>query len=161
MRNFLESKVFKTILWGLGILIVALFIFQAGMAVGFHRAEFSYRWGDNYYRTFGGHPGNFMIRVPHDREFPNAHGTIGKIIKVDLPIILISDRENVEKAVAIASTTEIRRFRDAIAPTDLSVGEFAVVIGSPNEKGQINAELIRLLPEPPVGESATGTVLHW
>ena len=38
--------------------------------------------------------------------------------------------------------------RDEIKISDLKIGDFIVVIGSPNTDGQVEAKFIRLMPEP-------------
>ena len=48
LKNFVESKKFNTLVYGFLVAVIALLIFQAGVFVGFHKASFSYRWGDNY-----------------------------------------------------------------------------------------------------------------
>jgi len=153
-KNFLQSSKAKHILAGIGIAVIALFIFQAGIFVGYKKAAFSFRSGDNFYRTFG----------ERDRGFPdpirggmglnmmdptNAHGTIGKIASIALPKIIIADRDGVEKTVLIDNKTDIRRFRDSIKPEELTAGDFVTVIGEPNDAGQIEARLLRIMPNPP------------
>ncbi len=116
---------------------VCLGIFQAGMSVGFHKAMFERNSDRHYVENFG--PSRFM----------NAHGTVGKIISVSLPSIVVSDRGNTEKSVIIASTTDVREQQNEIAPSSLVPGMFVVVIGDPTDQGQITAKLIRVLPQPP------------
>jgi hypothetical protein len=136
---------YKKILWGIGIFIAALIIFQAGMFVGFRRASFSYGLGDNYYRTFGGPRGGMMRGFLPD-DFPESHGVAGKIIKISLPNIFIAGNDGVEKNILISSSTLIREFRQMASPADLKVDDFVVVIGSPNAQSQIDAKFIRVMP---------------
>jgi hypothetical protein len=35
----------------LGVVIIELIVFQSGIFVGYHKAAFSFRMGDNYYRA--------------------------------------------------------------------------------------------------------------
>ena len=150
LKELFQSKKFKAVLYVLGVAVIVLLIFQAGMFVGYRKAGFAYRFGDNYYRTFGG---RMDIRTPflgmQGGEFPSAHGAIGKIIKISLPILVIEDQDNVEKVVLIKDNTLVRRFRDKIESADLKVDDFVVVIGSPNDKSEIEARLVRILPSPP------------
>ena len=44
--------------------------------------------------------------------------------------------------------------RKNIKLSDLKIGESVVVIGDPNNKGQIQAELIRVVPTPPSSKGA-------
>ena len=157
-KNFLQSKIFARILYGIGIVIVALLIFQAGMFVGFRKAEFSGRFGDNYRQTFGGpkEPGNGIMGIFFgSSDFPNPHGAVGKIIKITLPTIVTIGPDNVEKIILIKKDTIINRFRETIQPTDLKIDDRIVVIGSPNSSSQIEAKLIRIVPAPMMNYATT------
>lgn len=149
IKNAFQSKEFKKILSVIGILIIALFIFQAGIAVGFHKAEFSFRHGDNYYRTFGPEKRGFGMSMGPRGGFTNAHGAIGKIISINLPTITVLGQDGIEKVVLVTDKTIVQKFRDMIKSTDLKIDDFVVVIGSPNSEGRIEAKFIRLVPEPP------------
>lgn len=146
-KDFFQSKQLKTMVYIVGISVAILIIFQAGMFVGYRRAAFSFSWGDNYYRTFEARPD--MMGLVGGRDFPNSHGAIGKIIKIDLPALMIEDQGGIEKNILINSDTVIRRFRDTLKPADLKIDDSVTVIGSPNDKGQIEAKIIRMLPPPP------------
>lgn len=147
----MKSNTFKKVLTIVGGIILALIIFQAGMFVGFKKASFSYGWGDNYRRTFGEHGGFGMgIRgLPPPDNFLSANGAIGKIIKINLPTLVVMGPDNIEKIVLISNDTLIREFRTEIQATDLKVNEEIVAIGSPNSFSQIEAKLIRILPGQP------------
>jgi len=148
-NNFFQSKLFKGILLGVVSLIILLLIFKAGMMVGIKKADFSCRWSDNYHRNFGGPKGGFWGGFD-DRNFMEANGTFGQIIKIEGNVITIKDRQSTEKAILLNESTVIKSMRDTIKATDLKVDDNIVVIGEPNESGQISAKLIRLLPAPPV-----------
>jgi len=149
-KNFLQSSKAKHMVSGIGIAVIALFIFQAGIFVGLQKAEFSGRMGDNYYKTFGEQRGpremipNFGMMDPS-----NSHGTIGKIISIALPQIIIADIDGTEKTILTDAKTDIRSFRDSIKAENLKVGDFVTIIGEPNNQGQIEARLIRIMPTPP------------
>lgn len=153
IKNLLESDKAKHIVIGIGIAVVALFIFQAGVLVGFKKAEFSGRMGDNYYKTFGergnprGMPPTFGIMRGIDPS--NPHGTVGKIAGIALPQIIVADRDGTEKTIIIDTKTDIRSLRDSIKSEMLKVGDFVTIIGEPNNQGQIEARLIRIMPTPP------------
>ena len=148
LKKVFESKVLVGIIYGVGIVLVALLIFSAGVSVGFHRASFGRSWGDNYERNFGmpppGSPGFGFV----NDSFPNAHGSIGKIINIQLPTIIVQDQDKTEKVVLIKDDTKIQKMRDNIKGSDLKVDDFVVVIGSPNAQGQIEAKFIRIMPAP-------------
>ncbi len=131
MKKLLHSHKFKKILIGLGALVTLLIVFQAGILVGFHRANFSHRLGENY--------------GEHRKEFLNTHGALGRIVSISLPTIIIEDREKVEKVVRADEDTEIRGGHEQMHLTDLQIGDTIAVIGKPDENAQIEAKLIRLL----------------
>jgi hypothetical protein len=133
----------------IGAAIIVLFVFQAGIFVGYKKASFSHRWGDNYHRAFGErrHKGAFY-KGDFQKDFSVAHGAVGKIINISLPSITIEDSDNTEKIALISDKTFVRRFRETINPTDLKIDDFAVVIGSPDDQGRIEARLIRIMPSP-------------
>ncbi len=147
-KEFIQSKTFKKILYGIGGLIVAMLIFHAGMFAGYHKATFSYRLGDNYYRAFG-EPRMHMPRGFGHDGFSDAHGATGKIIRLDLPTIIIESKDSLEKIILTTDTTSIKRFRETLKATDLKVDDMITVIGKPNDAAQIEAKLIRLMPSPP------------
>lgn len=149
-NQFFRSKIFKIILLTIGLLIIILLIFQAGMLVGFKKAGFSYRWGENYHRNFAGPRGGFL-RGFADKDFIEAHGVFGSIIKIDGSTLVIKGERDIEKIILLKDDTVIKYFQDTIKPGDLKVDDHIVVIGSPNEAGQIEAKLIRVLPPPSSG----------
>lgn len=146
-NKIFQSKTFKCVLWGIGILIVALLVFKAGMFVGFKKANFSYKWGENYHRNFGGPRGGFFKNFS-EKDFVDGYGTFGKIIKIEGSILTIKGQKDAEKTVKINEKTTIKRFKDNIKLTDLKIDDLVVIIGDPNDAGQIEAELIRLMPSP-------------
>jgi len=152
IKNVFGSKTFRTVIYTLGVLVILCLVFQAGMMTGFKRVSFGRDWDSNYERNFGSpHMGPQMMgRFFGDfGNLPNANGAIGKIIKVELPtIIVLDEKDNTEKVVLINDKTEIRKMRDTVTSADLKVDEHIVVIGTPNSSGQIEARLIRFLPAP-------------
>jgi len=145
-----KSSLSTKILYVIGAILLALLIFRGGIYVGYHRAGFAYGWGENYYKTFGGQRPNMFPAGPKN-EPTNANGVAGKIIKISLPTIIVDGADGVEKIILIKSDTAIRYFRDAIKAADLKVGDSVVIIGSPNANSQIEAKLIRVMPEMPAG----------
>jgi hypothetical protein len=143
IKKVFESKVSTGVLIGIGVIIVAILIFSAGVSVGFHKASFGRAWGENYERNFGMRPDRPMFGRDN---FPNAHGATGKIIKVELPTIIVQDSNNLEKVILIKDDTKIQEMMTNIKAADLSVDDFVVVIGSPNDQGQVEAKFIRVMP---------------
>jgi hypothetical protein len=151
IKEFLESKTFKKIIYGLGAIILILLIFRAGMLVGFRKASFSFGLGNNYYKIFDGPREKFgPPGVPFSRDgLQSGHGVVGSIIQISLPKLVVLGTDGFEKAVFIDGDTVIRKAREVVDPDNLLVSDFVAVIGSPTDDGYIQAKLIRLLPPPP------------
>ncbi len=157
--NFFESRVLVGIFYGVGIIIILGLIFSAGVSVGFHRASFGRAWGENYERNFGmlPSPGFNNLSGPN---FPNAHGAVGKIIKITIPSIIVADKDNTEKVILLSSDTKIQKIRTPANQTDLAINDFVVVIGSPNPQGQIEAKFIRIMPAGTMSEFPRSGILN-
>jgi hypothetical protein len=143
IEKIFTSKTSFKILCGIGIIIAALLIFSLGVTVGFHKASFGHAWGENYERNFGFGPDHPLLG---NDNFPNANGAIGKIIKIELPTIIVQDKDNTEKVILIKDDTKIEKTRETVTVNDLKIDDFVVVIGVPNDKGQIEAKFIRVMP---------------
>ena len=86
-----------------------------------------------------------------NKDFTNANGVFGQIIKIDpaAGIITVKRVDNVEKTVLVSSKTSIVLQRKNIKISELDVDDNIVVIGNPNSNGQIEASLIRVMPPLP------------
>lgn len=147
INKFVESKSFKNTIYVLGAIFVILFVFQAGMMAGFKKASFGRDWGENYERNFGRN--NKMDPFMRDMQgMPNPHGAVGKIIKSEIPNIVVLDKDQTEKVVVVSDDTNIFERKNKITKDELTIDKFVVVIGDPNESGQINAKFIRIMPSP-------------
>ncbi len=125
--------------------------FGAGVMVGYHKARFSYAWGENYNRMFAGPRDGFMQGMMRDidgRDFIDAHGVFGQIIKVEEHSLVLSGRDGLERIVTITPDTAIRLFRDSVPLANIHVNDTVVVVGTPDIDGHIQAQLIRLMPTP-------------
>lgn len=145
IKNLLQTKTFRGIVIGLLIAALAILIFQAGVFVGYRKAAFSFRFGDNFYRNFGNRGPRPDLGFP-PAELPGGHGAVGKIIKITGSEIVVADRENIEKTLIIDQDTLVRKLRNNATTTDLKVGDMVVAIGAPSDDGRIAAKLIRLIP---------------
>lgn len=148
IKNFLESKNYKKFMYIIGGFFILIFVFQLGMFAGFKKASFGNDWGDNYERNFGP-----MRKAPPFmkdglRDLPNAHGAIGRIIKIEYPNIVVLDKDQLEKVIIVNDSTSILERREKVTKDSLSVDKYIVVIGTPNTVGQIEAKLIRIVPSP-------------
>ncbi|MDO8515893.1 MAG: hypothetical protein Q7S28_01435 [bacterium] len=145
-----RGKKFHYVFWAIGTAIVLLLTFKAGAFIGFKKASFSYRMGEKYYRGVMG-PERGMFGAMGDRNFRSAHGVAGSIILVGSSTIEIQARDGGEQTVLITPQTAIRRFRETISAGDLKAGDTIIIIGAPNDEGEIEAKLIRVLPPMPAG----------
>ncbi len=160
-----KLKYLKKPIFILAILAVLAAVFAGGVFVGLEKARFSYGWRENYYRNFIGERRRPMMgpgrgddrssfgmmpfgRPPFDDYF-NAHGVAGEIISTgsstaSTTTLVIKDKENTEKNILINGQTVIKSRRQDLKSADLKIGEKIVVIGAPNDRGQIVAKLIRV-----------------
>jgi len=145
INNFFQSNTFKIIIGIIGAFVVLLFVFGAGMLVGFKKADFSFKWGENYHQNFGG-PKRGILNNFSGNDFISGHGVFGRIIKIDDSTLVIDDRQDIEKIVVIRNDTIIKKFQETIKLTDLKVNDYIIVIGEPNSDGQTEAKFIRVLP---------------
>ncbi len=133
----LRSKAFPIALIAVCLLILLLLAFKVGVIVGYQKAQFSYRWGENYQRNFAGPRGGFFL---------NAHGAFGTILGINGNTMVVAGRDNVERIVLLKENTMLTRFRQRIPLSELKNNDTVMVIGSPNDAGQIEAKLIRVMP---------------
>lgn len=155
-KPFFQSKLFTGTLIVIGSLIVLLLVFRTGMYVGARKATFSYRWGENYHRMFGG-PRHGFFQEFAGEDFAPGGGTVGTIISIDTGSLIIKTPEGIEKTVTVNDQATIRRGRDTLKISDLTVDERIVVIGTPQDNGTVEAKFIRVFdpsrgrrPPPPL-----------
>jgi hypothetical protein len=143
-----ERDILKWVLVGLAVFIVLALVFKIGMFVGEKKAQFSFRWAENYHRMFAGPKAGFLgnLRMPPFSEFIEGHGTVGEIIKIEGNNLVVKGRGDVEKLILVNEKTIIKSGFKNIKVSDLKIGDIIVIIGSPNDKGQIEAKLIRVFP---------------
>jgi hypothetical protein len=146
-----QHDILKWIIVGLISIIVLVLVFGLGVLVGEKKAKFSYLWAENYHRMFAGPKAGFLgsLRMPPFPpfdEFIEGHGTFGEIIKIEGNNLVVKGRGNVEKVILVTEKTVIKSGREDIKFSDLKIGDMIVIIGSPNDKGQIEAKLIRVFP---------------
>lgn len=144
-NNFFESNLFKGLILGASGLLILAFIFGLGVMVGLKRADFSFKWADAYHENFAGPRGGFFSDAM-DREFINANGVFGKIIKIDDQTIYIEAGDGTERVVLTDETTTVRCHMENGNVSDLKVDDHVVIIGEPLDDGQIKAQLIRIMP---------------
>jgi hypothetical protein len=117
--------------------------FSAGVAIGYRKAKFSYAWGENYHRNFGGPREGFIREFSGD--FIDPHGTFGQIISINDNLVAVKGPDNVEKIVLVKDDTSILSMKVPLKLTNLKTGDNIVVLGEPNVNGQIEAKFIRIM----------------
>ena len=151
VKKYIPGRALRMALFGLAGVLILLFVFQAGMMVGFRKATFDRSWDEHYIQNFGPRGKHMGPIGPMPGQFPNAHGTIGTIISVSLPTLIVEGPDKTEKVILVSDDTHIREMRNDLTAKDLAPDQTIVVIGEPNAQGQINAKFIRVLPAvPPV-----------
>ena len=149
LENWMRSKNVRLGIIILLVCIIALLIFQAGMTVGFMRASYDRDWNNHYLENFGPGIRNPISRMSESNRAPNDHGAFGKIISISLPTVTILGPDSIEKTIVINQGTVIRDMHNPVQPTELVPNMSMVVIGTPNNQGQIEATFIRILPPLP------------
>ncbi|MBI2628093.1 MAG: hypothetical protein HYW71_01490 [Candidatus Niyogibacteria bacterium] len=144
----IKKDILKWVIIGLAGFAALVLVFGAGVKVGTIKARYSYRWAENYHKNFAGPQRGFFENFKRgfgDKEdFINAHGTFGSVIKIDGGVIIVKSQDNVEKTILVSDKTTIVSRRESLKTGDLKVDDQAVIIGSPNEQGQIEAKFIRV-----------------
>jgi len=154
IQETMQSKKFKVAALAVGVVIIALVSFAGGVAIGFHKARFSYKFGENYERNFVGGPfqgPGMMERGPRGMMVDlrgsgmrNGHGIAGSIISVADNKIVIKDRNGQENTITVGDKTLIKLGQNTIGINDLKNDEQIVVMGQPGDNGTINADLTRV-----------------
>lgn len=142
-----QSRGFKLAAISVVAVLILLGILKVGITVGYAKARFSYQWAENYHKNFAGPAGGFAgdwWRSP-SAEYTEGHGAFGEVLTMQESGFAMRGRGDIEKSVLIDTDTTVRRgHRSSEETNDLSVGDYVVVVGSPNEEGQIVASLIRI-----------------
>lgn len=138
-RSVRQTRFLKGLIFGIGITFAVLFVFSLGVFVGEQKARFSYEWGRNYHRGFGGPP----IGLGRPRGFFGGHGAFGVVLEKEAGKLLVSGPDNAEKIVLISKGTRLLSGRREIKLKAIEKGDRVLVVGSPDKKGRIKARLIR------------------
>lgn len=165
MKELIQSKTFKIIAGLVGVLLIALLSFAGGVAVGLHKARFSYAFGQNYERNFvgprmmngrngfwggmmngrNGFLGGMMGQF-EGRDFRNGHGISGTIISISGSNLVVKDSNGNENNVVVGNQTIIRSGGSNLQLGELKQNDQVVVVGQPGDNGAIKAALIRVFP---------------
>lgn len=155
LKNIIQSRGYKIGAIALAAVLALFLVFFAGMRVGFHKAGFSYKWGENYNKNFTGPHGGTLrgaFRDFNGKNFINSYGAAGRILKIDSPTssgqtdLVIKGDDGVEKIVTVKPDTTIVRLRETAKFSELKINDNISVIGSSTEDGKIEAKFIRIFP---------------
>jgi hypothetical protein len=154
LKEFVRSRQFTAVIIALGLVITLLIVLRLGIAIGYQRAIFASRFGEQYQNNFVG-----PRRTPPGFGGPmmDAHGGFGEILKIDSNLITVRDQDGTEKSILSSTSTTIREFSNTLSLSDLKVGENIAVIGEPNSSGQVDARLIRVIPQPGPAQQTPST----
>lgn len=121
----------------LGVVLVTLLIFDAGVSYGERRAL-------TRAHGFGGPVVAHIL--PHG-FIPDGHGAVGTVAAVTLPTFTIQTRDGEQETILIGSSTVISSPSPSPQPSDIHPGSGVLVIGDPSEQNEtIDARFIRILP---------------
>jgi hypothetical protein len=152
-KDILQTKIFGIIILSITGLVILVFVFGLGIVVGTKRADFSFQWAEAYHKNFGGPAGGFFGNMMGD-SFTNANGVFGQIIKIDGQSLTIKGGDGTEKIVIADDDVTIKFQTKNEKISDLKIGDNIVAIGEPNANGQIDAQLIRVMPSLPAAISS-------
>ena len=142
--NSAHLPILRKTIYGLAILLAVLIIFQAGMSVGYRRATFLYHW-DTSYSSGLGNPHSILAPFARDADDMNPNSVIGNLVSVHMPLIMVKGPSSAERVVLLSSSTIIRYSGQDVSISNLSNGNQVLVIGAPDDQGQIRASFIRIL----------------
>jgi hypothetical protein len=150
--NYLKSKGFSSLIIAIFVCAILAGTFSLGAMVGARKAKFTFSWGENYNRNFGGPNAGYFrgfIDEVKGNNMIEGHGAFGKIIKIDGQSLIIQGKDNIERVIITDRDNLIRKADDVIKFNDMNINDMAVVIGNPDDSGQIRAKFIRIMPPLP------------
>ncbi len=129
-RVFVANKWLRYGLIALGGLFVLTLVFGAGFVAG--------RWSASPFRAL-------PLTARRDLTFKSGHGAIGMIRAIEGQKITIQSRDGKLETVLVSNDTQFDKNFKKISYSDLKINDPIVVIGSPNEDGEIDARLVGLI----------------
>lgn len=149
MNHIVSKKV-----WIIGGAIVAeivllLIAFRIGVLVGYHKAQFSFEWGQRRYNEVAhmhsgrGMGGTFANWFGH--EFMQAHGVSGTVISSSDTQLVVRDDDGNDKTVSMTTSTPVRGDQNATSTARINPNDNVLVVGSPASDGTIKATLVQII----------------
>lgn len=148
MTEFLNSKIAFRVLIGVGLIALIAGTFAAGVSVGERKSRHFSAWTESYGKSFGGPQRDRRGgRPPFEPMLPGGHGVFGQVLSASSGTMVVQGKDDVEQSVLVTSSTKIRIGRDEGKLEDIQPEMEAAVFGAPNGEGQIEAQLIRIMPK--------------
>ena len=135
----LKKPTTRKVLIGIGVVVVLLLIFHAGMVTGEHRHSGEHGFG---MQRSGGF---FIARMPQG-YMQQGHGAVGTVTALGPSSVTITGRDGGAQTILLAPDTQIRALNGDASSSALKVGDHVIVLGAPSESGQITAHLIHVMP---------------
>jgi len=123
----MQSKWLRYGLATVGVILVLSIVFGAGIVVG--------RWSAGEARS------NAPL-LERGFLFSGSHGAIGTLQAVQEKSLTLELRDGTTQTILIDYKTRLERKQKKITLADLRTGERLLVVGTPDEQGQIKARLI-------------------
>lgn len=146
IRGLYTQKGLRLGLYIVGGLFVFSIIFQLGVFVGYHKANYAHNFSDSYRKNFRGERGESFGGMMRGNNFPTAHGAFGTVLTTALPTFIIEDKDGLEKTILISSSTIIKNISGNASSSSITSNSIVMVLGDPTPQGQIEAKLIRIMP---------------
>ncbi len=155
--SFFGSTAFRGVMIACGVLFIFLVGFGIGMKVGFHKALFSAKWGEQYEKNFLDRSERGMRqdspRASFREKFEDmrigkgmrsGHGIAGDVVSISDTSLVIKNPDNQENTIQTNDQTTIARGQETVAPKDIAIGSRVIVLGKPQDDGVILARFIRV-----------------
>src|SRR5258706_502018 len=124
-KNIKISKKIHIILIIIITLTIVITIFHTNISINYHKTRFTKSYSNNFERNFLGERQG--MRGMMTRDLPVDHGAIGEVVSIDLPQVVISGKDKLEKTVLVSTTTQVRKFQADGSVSDIKIGDFLVV----------------------------------
>lgn len=125
----------------IGEVVIALLIFQAGVAFGERRV-----FHDMHGMPHGPIPEFGFLSHSF---IPQGHGIVGTITSISLPTFMVASRDGETETVMVSTSTVLRGF-PGVTTASLQVGQEVTVLGDPeNGAEEFTARFINILTPPP------------
>ncbi len=155
------KKLFKYVAYGLILLLLLLGACAIGVRIGTYRGRFGrpfIRPEVGLFQKPGSSqpdlPGPFTMRGPmpmmrnwFGEKFKPGRGIVGSITKIEDSSVTVKDDDGNKKVLLVSNKTIIKSDSKELQLKDLKVDDKVIAFGNIDKNGNIEAVLIRILPE--------------